>query len=66
LQPIPRASETIDIASAAAFPASDGASFVNGHDFVIDGGLSINVVGWTEGLALRAQLEAAIKAAAGD
>jgi NAD(P)-dependent dehydrogenase (short-subunit alcohol dehydrogenase family) len=66
LQPIPRAGETIDIASAAAFLASDGASFVNGHDFVIDGGLSINVVGWTEGLALRAQLEAAIKAAAGD
>jgi NAD(P)-dependent dehydrogenase (short-subunit alcohol dehydrogenase family) len=66
LQPIPRAGETIDIASAAAFLASDGASFVNGHDFVIDGGLSINVVGWTEGLALRAQLGAAIKAAAGD
>jgi NAD(P)-dependent dehydrogenase (short-subunit alcohol dehydrogenase family) len=65
LQPIPRAGETIDIASAAAFLASDGASFVNGHDFVIDGGLSINVVGWTEGLALRAQLGAAIKAASG-
>jgi NAD(P)-dependent dehydrogenase (short-subunit alcohol dehydrogenase family) len=64
LQPIRRAGETIDIANAAAFLASDGASFVNGHDFVIDGGLTTNVVGWTEGLALRAELGAAIKAAA--
>ena len=66
LQPIPRAGETIDIANAAAFLASDGAAFVNGHDFVIDGGLTTNFVGWTEGLALRAELGAAIKAAAAD
>ena len=64
LQPIPQAGETIDIASAAAFLASDGARFVNGHDFVIDGGLSNKVIGWTDGLALRAELGAAIKAAA--
>jgi NAD(P)-dependent dehydrogenase (short-subunit alcohol dehydrogenase family) len=38
LQPIPRAGETVDIANAAAFLASDAASFVNGHDFVVDGG----------------------------
>jgi NAD(P)-dependent dehydrogenase (short-subunit alcohol dehydrogenase family) len=63
LQPIPRAGETIDIANAAAFLASDGASFINGHDFVIDGGLTANVVSWTGGLALRAELGTAIKAA---
>ena len=39
-------------------------SFVNGHDFVIDGGLTTKVVGWTEGLALRAEIGIAIKAAA--
>lgn len=66
LQPIPRAGETVDIANAAAFLASDGASFINGHDFVIDGGLTTKVIGWTDGLALRAELAAAIKAAAAD
>ena len=64
LQPIRRAGETVDIANAAAFLASDAAGFVNGHDFVIDGGLTTNIVGWTEGLDLRAELAAAIKAAA--
>jgi hypothetical protein len=39
---------------------------VNGHDFVIDGGLTTNFVGWTEGLALRAELGAAIIAATAD
>ncbi len=43
--------------SAFCFPA-------NGHDFVIDGGLTANIVGWTEGLALRAELGVAIKTAA--
>lgn len=66
LQPIPRAGETVDIANAAAFLASDGASFVNGHDFVIDGGFSTKIIGYTEGLALRAELVTAIKAAAAD
>jgi NAD(P)-dependent dehydrogenase (short-subunit alcohol dehydrogenase family) len=66
LEPIKRAGETSDIANAAAFLASDGASFVNGHDFVIDGGITTNVVGWSEGLELRAELGAAIKAAAAD
>lgn len=64
LQPIPHAGETIDIANAAAFLAGDEARFVNGHDFVVDGGLTTRVVGWTEGLALRAELGIAIKAAA--
>lgn len=66
LQPIPRAGETVDIANAAAFLASDGATFVNGHDFVIDGGFSTKIMGYTEGLALRAELVTAIKAAAAD
>jgi len=39
-QPVPRAGSLDDIAEAAVFLASDGASFINGVDLVVDGGLS--------------------------
>ncbi len=39
VQAIPRAGLTDDIANAAVFLGSDEASFVNGEDMVIDGGL---------------------------
>ena len=39
-QPLPWAGETDDIAAAAVFLASDAACFINGHDMVIDGGIS--------------------------
>jgi NAD(P)-dependent dehydrogenase (short-subunit alcohol dehydrogenase family) len=65
LQPVPRAGATDDIAQAAVFLASDGSGFVNGHNFVVDGGISTVVgSGWSSGIALRADLANRIKAAA--
>lgn len=38
--PLGRAGEVSDIAAAAVFMASDDASFITGHDMVVDGGIT--------------------------
>ena len=62
-QPLPWAGETDDIAAAAVFLASDAACFINGHDMVIDGEISARALGWTQGLAVRAELAQRMKEA---
>ena len=64
LQAIPRAGVTDDIARAAVYLASDGASFINGQDIVVDGGLSAVAKRWSEVVAGRAEIAKRIKAAA--
>ena len=61
LQPIHRAGRPIDIAEAALFLASDAASFVSGHDLIIDGA-NVGGVQWTEALARRAEAARIAKA----
>jgi NAD(P)-dependent dehydrogenase (short-subunit alcohol dehydrogenase family) len=63
-QPIPRAGLTEDVAQAALFLASDAASFVNGHDFVVDGGNACVTRGWTTVATARSEMTKRIKAAA--
>ena len=48
LQPIPRGGRGRDIAEAALYLASDGASFVNGHALVVDGGLTLGPTGMAQ------------------
>ena len=38
MTPYPRLGEVDDIASTVAFLCSDGASFINGQEIVVDGG----------------------------
>jgi len=64
LQPIPRAGLPEDIARAAVYLASDGSSFVNGHDIVIDGGHSSVTRGWSTMLAGRTEMTKRLKEAA--
>lgn len=64
-QPIPRAGVPDDIARAAVFLASDGASFVNGADIVVDGG-AISGRPFSQGVAGRKEMTEAISRAAAD
>jgi len=64
LQPIPRAGITDDVARAAVFLSADGSGFINGHDLVIDGGLTATGLGgWSASLALRANIANRMKVA---
>ncbi len=64
LQPIPRAGLPDDIARAAVYLASDGSSFVNGHDIVVDGGHSSVTRGWSTMLNGRTEMTKRLKEAA--
>jgi len=60
-QPVPRAGSLDDIAEAALFLASDGASFVNGQDLVVDGGLAGGRLWTAQRQSLKAMREALAK-----
>ncbi len=63
MQPIPRAGITDDIANAAAFLASERASFIHGHDLVVDGGVALAGRRWDDVVEMRALLYGKIKEA---
>lgn len=62
-QPLPRAGLPDDIARAALYLASDAASFVNGHDLVVDGGISAGRT-WSTARADREALAASSRSPA--
>jgi NAD(P)-dependent dehydrogenase (short-subunit alcohol dehydrogenase family) len=62
-QPIPRAGMPDDIARAAVFLASDGSSFINGHDIVVDGGAIVGTR-FSQGTAGRKEMTTALERAA--
>ena len=62
IQPIPRGGLPRDIAEGVLYLASDGASFVNGHALVIDGGLTIG----TTGAGQAALMATLVQAVGGD
>jgi NAD(P)-dependent dehydrogenase (short-subunit alcohol dehydrogenase family) len=64
LQPIPRAGLPEDIARAAVYLASDGSSFVNGQDIIVDGGHTCTTRGWSTTLAARSEMSKRLKEAA--
>jgi NAD(P)-dependent dehydrogenase (short-subunit alcohol dehydrogenase family) len=64
LQPIPRAGLPDDIARAAVYLASDGSSFVNGQDIVVDGGHTSVTRGWSTMLNGRTEMTKRLKEAA--
>jgi NAD(P)-dependent dehydrogenase (short-subunit alcohol dehydrogenase family) len=41
IQPLKRGGESLDVAQAALWLASDDSAFINGHAMVVDGGLSL-------------------------
>jgi len=56
ISPIPRAATTEDIARGCVYLASDGSSFVNGHDLVIDGGATSIWTRWSDQVVMRAEI----------
>ena len=66
LQPIPRAGQPDDIARAAVWLASDAASFVTGHDLVVDGGITLFCThSFRDSVEFRAEIGRRIKAEIG-
>jgi NAD(P)-dependent dehydrogenase (short-subunit alcohol dehydrogenase family) len=65
-QPVPRAGTTDDIALACVYLASDSSTFINGHDLVVDGGLTAvaGLAGWSRTVGFRADMMSRIKDAA--